>query len=159
MAKYTSEQIARLIVQSLDEAKQISEKNFKLVDSLLKSNQSLEEKLTNSTLKVDADSLDLFEKMVNKMEVSRQKMKVEMNMLYYAVVFCVMGLFAWFLTFYLNGKSTQEIQKEYYIELVKEGKILSNENEVFMQKFMFWKKQNRSKSNELIDEIEAISLK
>lgn len=159
MAKYTSEQIARIIIQSLDDAKIISEKNFILTESLLKSNRSLEDKITNSTIKIDQSSLTSLKEMIDQMENSMKNVKVELRPLLYSITFCLIGLFAWFFTFYFNVKSTQEIRDKYHTELVKSGKILTNENEVFMQKFMIWKEKNPIQNNRLMEEVESISLK
>ena len=153
----TSQQLMKLI---LEESEIISEKIKRLEQLSAKieqSNRNHLEQLKRTDIKVDNSgvnrSIAELERVAEKTVKSIQTTQTGFNWVLYTVVFSAISLAALFFAFKYGFQAKSEIRNEYYNELNKEGRILSEKNAVFMEKFYKWVDKNPNDSKELFREV------
>lgn len=159
MAKYTQQQIAEIIIQSLEEAKETAKKNEKASKEISLVNDELISKLKNTVLSVDnslaKETIELYKKVSENAQKELKKGREALNYIFYSLGFCFLGLICLFFAFYIGFQTKSNIQEDYYMELKTQNKIKSSQEKEFIENFVRWSKQNPKESQNIINKIKG----
>lgn len=158
MAKYTQQQIAEIIIQALEEAKDTAKKNERASAEISRANDQLILKLRNTVLSVD-DSLA--KETVRKFEIASENAQKQLkkgretiNYISYSIGFALLGLISLFFAFYFGIQSKGKVKDDYYLELKSENKLKSPQEQQFLNNFFEWAKKNPNEKNAFLEKIE-----
>lgn len=147
----------------LAESKEISDK-IKRLEQLYgqveQSNLLYINELKKAEIKVDRSGVDQsigeLERVAEKTKKTIENTHKGFNVVLYSVVFCAIGLAAFFFVFRFGFQAKSEIRNEFYNELNNENRILSKEDALFIQKFRKWKLKNPKDNKKLMIEVEKM---
>lgn len=101
-------------------------------------------------------SIAELERVAEKTVKSIQTTKKDARFIYYSVIFCAVGLIAFFLTFKYGIDIKADIKEDYRKELSEKGQYNSPKDAEFLKKFKLWIDKNPNDSKVLFREVDKM---
>ena len=142
----TNQQLMKMI---LEESEIISDKIKRLEQlsaQIEQSNQRYLSELKRTDIKVDRSGVDQsigeLERVAEKTKKAVENTQKRFNVVLYSVVFCVIGLLAFFFTFKYGIEIKSDIKEDYRNELIQNGQYNGQKDAEFLKKFKLWIEKN-----------------
>jgi|GEM_PF-2032889 hypothetical protein len=145
----TNEEISNKIKRLEQLSTQIEQANKNHLEHLKKADI----KVDNSGVK---QSIDTFRNVVENANKSLERKQKDARFIYYSVIFCAVGLIAFFLTFKYGIDIKADIKEDYRKELNEKGQYNSPKDAEFLNKFKLWIDKNPNDSKALFREVDKI---
>ncbi|WP_312067527.1 hypothetical protein [Empedobacter sp.] len=127
------------------------------------SNRNHLEELKKADIKVDNSGVNKsiieLERVAENTRKSIKTTQKEARFIYYSVIFCAVGLIAFFLTFKYGIDIKADIKEDYRKELSEKGQYNSPKDAEFYNKFWLWVDKNPNDSKELFKKVNKMELK
>ncbi len=98
------------------------------------------------------------ERVAEKTKKAVENTQKRFNVVLYSVVFCVIGLLAFFFTFKYGIEIKSDIKEDYRNELIQNGQYNGQKDAEFLKKFKLWIEKNPKDSNDLFRKVEKIQV-
>lgn len=147
----------------LAENKEMSEKIKRmeeLASQMEQSNQRYLSELKRTDIKIDRSGVDQsigeLERVAEKTKKAIENTQKRFNVVLYSVIFCAIGLLAFFFTFKYGIEIKSDIKEDYRNELIQKGQYNSKKDAEFLKKFRVWIEKNPNDSKELFRRIDNL---
>lgn len=150
----------------LAENKEMSEKIRRmeeLASQMEQSNQRYLNELKRTDIKVDRSEVDQsigkLERVAEKTKKGIENTHKRFNVVLYSVIFCAIGLVAFFFTFKYGIEIKSDIKEDYRNELIQKGQYNGQKDAEFLKKFKLWIEKNPKDSKDLFRKVEKMEVK
>lgn len=158
----SNDQFLKLLYEESEEISRKIKRLEQLASQIEQSNKNHLEGLKKADIRVDNSgvnkSIAELERVSEKTKKSIENTQKGFNIVLYSVVFCAIGLMAFF-TFKYGIEIKSDIKEDYKKELIQNGQYNSPKDAEFLKKFRMWIEKNPKDSNDLFKKVNKIKLK
>ncbi|MFV0233921.1 hypothetical protein OBK30_12780 [Empedobacter falsenii] len=148
----TNEEISNKIKRLEQLSAQIEQSNLSYLEKLKKTDIEVDNSKVNESIKE-------LEKVAERTKKSIESTQKGNSIVLYSVVFCLVGLMAFFFTFKYGIDIKADIKEDYRNELIEKGQYNSSKDAEFLKKFKLWIQKNPNDSKVLWREVEKMEVK
>ena len=158
----TNQQLMKIILEESEEISNKIKRLEQLSAQIEQSNQRYLSEFKRIDIKVDRSGVDQsigeLERVAEKTKKAVENTQKRFNVVLYSVVFCVIGLLAFFFTFKYGIEIKSDIKEDYRNELIQNGQYNGQKDAEFLKKFKLWIEKNPKDSNDLFRKVEKIQV-
>ena len=158
----SNKEILEMILSANEEFSRNAQRMEQLASQIEQSNQRYLSELKRTDIKVDRSGVDQsigeLERVAEKTKKAVENTQKRFNVVLYSVVFCVIGLLAFFFTFKYGIEIKSDIKEDYRNELIQNGQYNGQKDAEFLKKFKLWIEKNPKDSNDLFRKVEKIQV-
>lgn len=156
----SNKQLLEILLNTNEEISDKIKRLEQLSAQIEQSNRNHLEELKETDIKVDNSgvnkSITELERVAEKTKKAIKTTQKEARFIYYSVIFCAVGLIAFFLTFKYGIDIKADIKEDYRKELSEKGQYNSPKDAEFLKKFKLWIDKNPKDSKELFREVDKM---
>lgn len=156
----SNEHFLKLLYQESEEISNKIKRLEELTSKIEQYHLNYLKELKQANIKVDNsavnNSISELERVAEKTTKSIQTTRKDVRFIYYSVIFCAVGLIAFFLTFKYGIDIKADIKEDYRKELSEKGQYNTLKDAEFYNKFWLWVDKNPNDSKDLFKKVEKM---
>lgn len=159
----SNKQLLEILLNMNEEISNKIKRLEQLSAQIEQANRNHLEQLKKADVKVDNSGVNKsITELERVAENTRKSIKTTQNdarFIYYSVIFCAVGLIAFFLTFKYGIDIKADIKEQYRNELIEKGQYNGQKDADFLKKFRAWIEKNPNDSKDLFRKVEKMEVK